>query len=258
MKFIWSSYSLSLQIKESLFRILLSQIMISRFVIRIIVFATLLTPRNIQTEDMIEQLASLLLPIDALLAHPNFDPQINASPAIVALFRNMWFLCVLFHFTSGEAKDDTAMSWQKPALARIAAKTPPVVLEEAHDSIASDLEYNSVIRQEYAHLVRIIVSSISTRANLFRCQVISKHRTSLTKHITLRTSEIRSLSSGQIVFLLTMHDVESMKSAAGLPSSLLSYFTNVSLNKNTGLSSCMESVAEKVGQVYKPRFQLSL
>jgi hypothetical protein len=72
---------------------------------------------------------------------------------MVTLFRNMWFLCVLFHFTSGEEKGDTAMEWQKPALARIAAKTPSIVLEESHYSIANELEYNSVIRLEYAHLV---------------------------------------------------------------------------------------------------------
>lgn len=103
---------------------------------------------------MIEQLASLLLPIDALLAHSDFNPQNNASPELVTLFRNMWFLCILFHFTYGEDKDETAMDWQKPALARIAVKTPFIVLEEAHDSLASDLEYNAVIRQEYAHTVR--------------------------------------------------------------------------------------------------------
>lgn len=102
---------------------------------------------------MIEQLASLLLPIDALLAHADFNPHENASPEMVTLFRNMWFLCVLFHFTSGEENEDTAMEWQKPALARIAAKTPPIVLEESHYSIANELEYNSVIRLEYAHLV---------------------------------------------------------------------------------------------------------
>lgn len=66
------------------------------------------------------------------------------------------------------------------------------------------------------------------------------------KHISLRGSEIRFLSPGQIVFLLAMQDVESMRSAAGLPSSLASYFTNDGLNKHSGLSSCMESVAEKV------------
>lgn len=103
---------------------------------------------------MIEQLASLLLPIDALLAHADFNPQKHASSEIVTLFRNMWFLCVLFHFTSNEEKEDSAMEWQKPALARIAEKTPFLVLEEAHDfSIANELEYNSVIRQEYAHSV---------------------------------------------------------------------------------------------------------
>jgi phosphatidylinositol 4-kinase len=102
---------------------------------------------------MIEQLASLLLPVDALLAHADFNPQIDPSPEIVTLFRNMWFLCILFHFTSGEEKEETAMEWQRPALARIAAKTPSIVLEEAHETISNELEYSSVIRQEYAHSV---------------------------------------------------------------------------------------------------------
>lgn len=78
-------------------------------------------------------------------------------------------------------------------------------------------------------------------------QAVSKHRTYLTKHISLRGHEIRHLSPGQIVFLLAMHDVESMRSATGLPSSLVAYFTNDGLNRNEGLSTCMESIAEKVG-----------
>lgn len=102
---------------------------------------------------MIEQLASLLLPIDALLAHEDFNPQLKAEPAIIALFRNMWFLCILFGFTSND-DEDSAMEWQKPALCRIAAKTPSTVMEESHDSVASNVEYNSVIRQDYAHTVR--------------------------------------------------------------------------------------------------------
>lgn len=104
---------------------------------------------------MIEQLASLLLPIDALLAHEDFNPQSDAASTIIALFRNMWFLCILFNFTSVDDTEQNAMEWQKPALARIAAKTPSMVLEESHDSVASDVEYNSVIRQEYAHTVSV-------------------------------------------------------------------------------------------------------
>jgi phosphatidylinositol 4-kinase A len=73
-----------------------------------------------------------------------------------------------------------------------------------------------------------------------------KHRTALIKHITLRASDIKYLSPGQITFLLTMHDMESMRSGAGLPSSLVTYFTNVGLNSHPGLAACMESIAEKV------------
>jgi phosphatidylinositol 4-kinase len=108
---------------------------------------------------MIEQLASLLLPIDALLSHPDFDIHLGSSSGAVSLFRNMWFLCVLFHFTTDD-KQETAMEWQQPALARIAAKTPPMIYEEAHDSLASELEYSSVIRQEYAHTVRHHLSAL--------------------------------------------------------------------------------------------------
>ncbi|KAJ7940268.1 hypothetical protein B0H13DRAFT_2299305 [Mycena leptocephala] len=182
---------------------------------------------HVKTDDMIEQLASLLLPIDALLAQEDFNPQLKAEPTIISLFRNMWFLCILFGFTSND-EEDSAMEWQKPALCRIAAKTPSTVLEESHDSVASNVEYNSVIRQDYAHTI------------------ISKHKSSLTTHIALRASDIRALSAGQIIFVLTMHDMESMRSAAGLTSSLVSYFVNDSLNKHPGLSACMESIAEKV------------
>ncbi|EPQ57891.1 hypothetical protein GLOTRDRAFT_114478 [Gloeophyllum trabeum ATCC 11539] len=180
------------------------------------------------TDDMIEQLASLLLPIDALLSHANPKLQSDASPGLVALFRNMWFLCVLFLFTSREEREHPAMDWLKPALTRIAMKTPILVLEDAHDLLTSDIEYNSVIRQEYAEAV------------------ISKQRTLLTRHIALRASEIRHLSPGQVIFLLTMHDMESMRSAAGLPASLVSYFTNSGINGHLALSACMESIAEKV------------
>ncbi|KAG0701518.1 hypothetical protein DFH29DRAFT_926376 [Suillus ampliporus] len=181
--------------------------------------------RHVKTEEMVEQLASLLLPIEALLTHADYSPHLTASQELTAHFRTMWFLCVLFNFTTGEEKG--AMTWLMPALAKIATKTPTLVLENAHDA-ASDIEYSTVIRHEYAH------------------SVISKHRSSLTRHIPHRASEIRSLSPGQVIFLLTMHDIESMRSAAGLPSSLVSYFTNGSLNRQSNLIACMESIADKV------------
>lgn len=109
---------------------------------------------------MIEQLVSLLLPIDALLSHADYNPQVRASSALVAQFRNMWFLCMLFQFTVPEEKEASATDWRKPALSRIAIKTPPLVSEEAHDSLVSDVEYNGSIRQTFAQNVSFNVSII--------------------------------------------------------------------------------------------------
>ena len=108
---------------------------------------------------MIEQLASLLLPIEALLGHEGFDPQSTASPELVGLFRSMWFLCSLFHFAMFEEKDQIAMNWVRQVLGKIASKTPAIVVEEAMELVA-ELEYTTVIRREYAHAVcpsRVVV-----------------------------------------------------------------------------------------------------
>ncbi|KAL1668533.1 hypothetical protein GGF50DRAFT_96468 [Schizophyllum commune] len=184
--------------------------------------------RHVKIDDMIEQLASLLLPIEAVMSHEDFHPEKNTTPSVLSLFRHMWFLCILFQFTKLEGDDNTAMQWLRPALARIAAKTPALVIEESHDSVASDVEYNSVIRQEYAHTV------------------INLHRNLLTHYIGLRAHEIRSLSSGQVIFLLMMHDMESMRAAVGLVSPLVSYFINDSLNRHPELSACMDAIAENI------------
>ncbi|KAH9981001.1 hypothetical protein BGW80DRAFT_1501409 [Lactifluus volemus] len=171
--------------------------------------------RQMKAEDLSDQLVSLLLPIDALLSHGDLNPRSGSSPELVALFRNLWFLC-------------SATEWRRPALSRIAAKTPSLVLEEAHDLLVSDVEFNSSIRREYAE------------------SVMTKHRTSLNRYLPYHHTEIRSLSPGEIILLLSMRDVEGMRAAIGLPSSLVSYFTNSSVNSRAELSTCLESMADKV------------
>lgn len=115
--------------------------------------------RTRQTEEMIEQLASLLLPIEALLDHADFTPHLHATTELTNLFRNLWFLCVLFHFTTSgeEEREKSAMTWLLPALARIAIKTPCLVLENVSDAV-SDLEYRTVVRHEYAHSVWFLLA----------------------------------------------------------------------------------------------------
>ncbi|KAF8579311.1 atypical/PIKK/PI4K protein kinase [Ramaria rubella] len=183
-----------------------------------------------KTDALIEQLSTLVLPIAALMEHEDFTPDLVKTPELVGLFRNMWFLCVLFRFTSHSSVDSGEWSrpTQRDALYHIAMKTPPLVREDELEYVTSVLEYNSVIRQDFAQ------------------NAITYHRDVLTKYISLRASEIRYLHPGQIIFLLVMHDIESMRSVAGLTSSLVTYFVNNSLNKHNAMSACMDSIAEKV------------
>lgn len=99
----------------------------------------------------IEELGGLVLPIDALMSQSDFNPHVEATPEMIQLLRNFWFICVLFQFTS---KDMSAINeWQRAALTRIATKTPPIVLEASQDFVTSEVEYNPVLRQDYMQLV---------------------------------------------------------------------------------------------------------
>lgn len=105
-----------------------------------------------RVRDMKAWLAALLIPISTLLAHPVYRPDHSPSPELVAHFRNLWFLCVSFGL-SGEAGRKRLSEHEANALMIIAEKTPAIVLESANDYVASDLEYNSILRKDYAAAV---------------------------------------------------------------------------------------------------------
>jgi phosphatidylinositol 4-kinase len=75
---------------------------------------------------------------------------------------------------------------------------------------------------------------------------MSKHRNLLSKYLQSQHADIRSLSPGAIILLLTMHDIEGMRGSVGLPSSLVPYFTNYSINSHNELRTCMDAMADKV------------
>ncbi|KAG9010494.1 phosphatidylinositol-4- kinase [Tulasnella sp. JGI-2019a] len=176
--------------------------------------------------ELLDELGALVLPIDALISQSDFKLSTNTSSELVTLFRNFWFICVLFRFTTD---DHPAMNdWQRAALTRIASKTPAIVQESAADYVTSDLEYNPVLRQDYLHVA------------------IIQHRHALSTLIPLRAHDVKYLSPGQIIFLLTLHDIESLRSRLDLPAPLISYFINEGLNKSGALALCMDAMAENV------------
>lgn len=87
---------------------------------------------------------------------------------MVNLFRDFWLIVALFRLC------DPGMpymnQWKSAGLARIAAKTPVFVTEEAQDYLSSNLEYNRVLRKDYIeHVSEKIFSFQKHFASFFFC-----------------------------------------------------------------------------------------
>ena len=137
--------------------------------------------------------------------------------------------------------------WKSAGLARIAAKTPAFVTEEAQDYLSSNLEYNRVLRKDYVERVRPI--SLNSAVRLIDrpvFQTLQGHRAALAKCVGSRSGEMKHLTGAQCVFVLAVHDIESLRAGLCLPSALPSYFVNGSVNENVHLATCMETVADVV------------
>lgn len=189
-------------------------------------------------------LATLLPAIAAVLEHKDIHPEQQPTVEMVSLFRNMWFLSVLFGFASpGNVRKNVGVDGHSKAppnsaaeaqaeivgrsLSSISLKTPTLVPESAHNYLESDLEYNSVLKREFSH------------------QTLDSQRKALGAVIPSHASDIRGFSYAQVTFLSTIYDLECLRSRMGRPSMVLSYFTNEGLN-SSALVGSMQAIADKV------------
>lgn len=83
-------------------------------------------------------------------------------------------------------------------------------------------------------------------------QAVGHHRSRLNDLLPMRLGDIRYLSPGQIIFILTLYDVEVLRSSMDLPASLPTYFVNDGLNKSGALAGCMDAIAENVSHIIRP------
>lgn len=178
--------------------------------------------------ELSADLASLLPPIAALLSHDDINPQLAPSGEMVSLFRNMWFLSVIFGFT-GKGSTTPSSPASVGALRTISLKTPTLVPETSVNYLESDLQYNSILRRNF--------SSASSSLEV--------QRKFLDSVIPNQSSELRGLGFPQITFLNTIYQLESMRGAMGRPSMILWYFVNQGLN-NSSLVGTMEAISDKV------------
>lgn len=172
----------------------------------------------------VSKLGMLLPVLRTLLEHKDFNPHVNPSEETVSLFRNVWFLCVLFGFVT---ESMWIREWHDSMLV-IARKTPVLVIESATNYIESDLEYNSVLRG----------------GNLAD-QNLTSLRQRLTSFLPSLAYDIKSFSFAQVVFALSVYHIEMMRSKMGDCTFVLRYFMNDGVNQSS-LANCLETIADRV------------
>ncbi|KAG9304177.1 hypothetical protein G9A89_019739 [Geosiphon pyriformis] len=182
---------------------------------------------RVKVTSLAGELGILLPVLKALLAHQDFKAHLNPSTDLVDLFCNVWFHCVLCGFVS---ETSYYREWHD-SLSVIAQKTPPLVLENATNYLANDLQHNSALRtgkfdQDLANL----------RSDL--CSILPDH-----------VSEIRYFSFAEIVFLLSVYHIETMRSQLGNCSFILRYFVNQGIH-DSKLIGCMEEIGDQVIKVF--------
>ncbi|CAO1625236.1 unnamed protein product [Sympodiomycopsis kandeliae] len=172
--------------------------------------------------ELTTDLVGLLPVIAAVVSHPDLHPEVEPSLETVSLFRNLWFLSVIFGLINKDTSPASAT-----ALQVISVKTPTLVPESAHNYLETDLQYNSILKREH--------SSVT----------LDRLRKSLDRVIPSHTGHIRSLGGPQVTFLATIYHVECTRSSMGKPSMILGYFVNEGLNTSSLVGS-MEAIADQV------------
>ncbi|KAF9177874.1 phosphatidylinositol-4- kinase [Haplosporangium sp. Z 767] len=193
---------------------------------------------NKKSQNRINALSAelgLLLPVlGQLLSYDDFQPHLRPSKEDAKLFRDAWFHCVLFEFV----KDTPWYKEWSESMLLIARKTPAFVSGDfgVNAYLEGDLEYNSVLPR-----------------SILEDQKVSM-RATLASYLPGQTSEIKSLSSAKVIFLLSVYHVETMRSRQGNCSFILKYFMNSGVNDG-GLSTCLEAIADQVINVFTSESQ---
>ncbi|OZJ03933.1 hypothetical protein BZG36_03611 [Bifiguratus adelaidae] len=178
---------------------------------------------KVQLNSMAAELGLLLPVLKALLLHPSFNPHLDANEETVSLYRNTWFHCILYGFVT---ESMWYREWQE-SIGILASKTPPLVLESAVNYMDSDLEYNSVLRRGFSD------------------QDLLTMRNTLSNLLPTHAKEIYYFTFPQIVFLLAVYYIETMRSRRGNCTFVLRYFMNDGVNKSK-LVGCLDTIADKV------------
>lgn len=179
--------------------------------------------KGVQITAIAGELGILLPVLGQILRVKDFNPHIDPDEELRGECRNLWFHCVLYDFVS----ESTWVKEWRSSMRDIASKTPLLVPNSSGNYLDTDLEYNSVLRRGFSE------------------QELLKVRNLLTDVLPSRSAEIKYLSFAQIIFLLSLYHIETMRASTGNFSFILNYFSNESVTSSR-IAGLVEAIADQV------------
>jgi len=186
----------------------------------------LLPPKVLKHRIKISEFTPLLLILKELFSHDIIHPELNCSNEMNVAFRNFWFYCILLGFRNGQWYGN----WQN-ILSTIAKYTPTLLVSGSNaNSLETILESNSILRQKFSDGLQSLIKS--------ECQ-----------SVVLRNSDIKGLSFIQSAYLLTVHQLESMRMDKLDITYIFQYILNEATN-NSGITLAMDALSNKILDIY--------
>lgn len=211
----------------------------------------------------------VLVPVIANLLHPesSFNPRKTSSVKLSELFRNFWYVCVLFGFLSSTSPPRTIAGgvsavppdWMIESLRQIAAKSPTLTHLTSVNYLTTELDYNPILKFPDPP-VSTTPSKKHNHAN-----VPSPHQVALDQAkkqelaglIPTHSGQIKSLNFIQTIFLLTTTRLEIFRADDCRASNILEYFSHVSSDEVDvhNLFGSLVTISEKVLGAFVSSFQ---
>ncbi|KAJ9086469.1 phosphatidylinositol-4- kinase [Entomophthora muscae] len=179
--------------------------------------------KGVQITAVAGELGILLPVLGQILRVKEFEPHLEPDEELRGECRNLWFHCVMYDFVS----ESTWVKEWRSSMLDIAAKTPLLVPNSSGNYLDTDLEYNSVLRRG------------------FNEQELLKVRNLLNSVLPAHVAEIKYLSFAQLIFLLSLYHIESMRASSGNFAFILNYFANESV-ASSKIAGLVEAIAEEI------------
>ncbi|EFP83486.2 phosphatidylinositol-4- kinase [Puccinia graminis f. sp. tritici] len=211
----------------------------------------------------------VLVPLIANLLHPDgsYNPRKTSSLKLSELFRNFWYVCVLFGFLSSTSPPRTTAGnasvppdWLIESLRQIATKSPTLTHLTSINYVTTELDYNPILKFPDPP-----VSTTPSKSKQNHAHVPSPHQIALDQAkkqelaslIPTHSGQIKSLNFIQTIFLLTTARLEIFRAEDCRAYNILEYFNHVSPDEVDvhNLFGCLVTISEKVLGAFISSFQ---